>query len=43
MQNKCSYIIQLTSEKKTLIKENSIPPRQADPLVRVHMENFHLT
>ena len=25
-----------------LIKE-TIPPCQADPLVRVHMENFHLT
>ena len=42
MQNKCSYIISLTSSKK-LIKENSIPPWRAGPLARVHMENIHLT
>ena len=29
--------------KTKLIKENDIPPCGADPLVRVHMENFHLT
>ena len=42
MQNKCSYIISLTSEKK-LIKENSILPCRASPLERVHKENIHLT
>ena len=36
MQNKCAYIIYLTSEKK-LIKGNSIPPFRAGPLARVHM------
>ena len=42
MQSKYSYIIWLTSEKN-LIKENYIPPWQAGPLARVHLENFHLT
>ena len=37
MQNKCSY------NKAKLIKENSIWPCRAGPLVHVHMENFHLT
>ena len=28
---------------RTNVLKNAIPPSQAGPLVRVHMENFHLT
>ena len=42
MENKYSYIIQI-SQKKKKSKENSIPPCWAGPLVRVYIENFHLT
>ena len=44
MENKYSYIIQTSQKKKKkLIKENSIPPCWAGPLVRAYIENFHLT
>ena len=36
------YLIKNLKSKTKLIKKNAIPPCRADPLVRVHMENFHL-
>ena len=33
----------LTSEKKKLIKENTVTPYRTGPLALVYMENFHLT
>ena len=43
MQNKCSYIFLIWKKTTKVINQNSIPPFWVGPLVRVHLENFHLT